>query len=316
MKQNKHRSSPPDAEASSVGLVIASHGRHCVVETPSGEHVMCHPRGKKNKVVVGDHVNWQISGDEGVIDLVQPRRNIFYRQDELRTKSFAANLDQVLVLVAAEPVFSEKQLARALIAAEAAKIRPIVALNKRDLAVPFATAWERLAPYRDMGYTVLSLGLEYDDGDALAPLKELLQGKSSLVLGPSGAGKSTMINRLVPGARALTREISQALNTGKHTTTTTSWYWLDDAKTSAIIDSPGFQEFGLHHIEPVQLPALMPDLRRHMSNCRFYNCTHLHEPGCGVRDEVKAPFQPGAISENRYAIYEALFEELSAPPRY
>ncbi|ARU05690.1 ribosome small subunit-dependent GTPase A [Comamonas serinivorans] len=310
----KHQ--PPSfhpASASQTGLVIASHGRHCVVETPDGERVICHPRGKKSAVVVGDRVAWQTSGDEGVIERVLERRNLLYRQDEIRTKSFAANIDLVLVLVAAEPVFSEKQLTRALIAAEAAHIQPLVALNKSDLTEPFAHAWARLAPYRDMGYAVVPLGLEHDADAELAPLRELLAGRATLVLGPSGAGKSTLINRLVPGAKALTREISQVLNTGKHTTTSTSWYWLDAARTTALIDSPGFQEFGLHHIEPAQLPAYMPDLRRHVKDCRFYNCTHLHEPGCGVRAEVVWPFEPGRISENRYAIYEELFAELSAP---
>ena len=134
------------------GLVVASHGRHCMVETPDGERRICHPRGKKNQVVVGDQVLWQAApagqGHEGTIEKVQARRNLFYRQDEIRTKSFAANLDQVLILVAAEPVFSESQLARALIAAEAAGIAPLIALNKTDLVEPFARAWERLLPYR------------------------------------------------------------------------------------------------------------------------------------------------------------------------
>ena len=309
----KRQRNAPSQEPAHEGRVIASHGRHCVVETPAGEHVICHPRGKKNAVVVGDLVHWQVSGDEGVIDRVQERRNLLYRQDEIRTKMFAANIDLVLVLVAAEPVFSEKQLTRALIAAEAAHIQPVIALNKSDLGESFAMAWARLAPYEDMGYPVIPLGLEHASEEELAPLRDLLAGRASLVLGPSGAGKSTLINRLVPGAKALTREISQVLNTGKHTTTTTSWYWIDEAKTTAIIDSPGFQEFGLYHIEPTQLPSYMPDLRRHVKDCRFYNCTHLHEPGCGVTAEVVWPFEPGKISENRYAIYEELFEELSAP---
>ena len=309
----KRQRNAPSQDPTHEGRVIASHGRHCVVETPAGEHVICHPRGKKNAVVVGDLVHWQVSGDEGVIDRVQERRNLLYRQDEIRTKMFAANIDLVLVLVAAEPVFSEKQLTRALIAAEAAHIQPVIALNKSDLGESFAMAWARLAPYEDMGYPVIPLGLEHASEEELEPLRGLLAGRASLVLGPSGAGKSTLINRLVPGAKALTREISQVLNTGKHTTTTTSWYWIDEAKTTAIIDSPGFQEFGLYHIEPTQLPSYMPDLRQHVKDCRFYNCTHLHEPGCGVTAEVVWPFEPGKISENRYAIYEELFEELSAP---
>src|SRR6218665_2484768 len=130
------------------GTVVASHGRHGMVETPDGEARIGHPRGKKSQAVVGDHVLWQAAppgqGAAGSIEKGLQRRNLFYRQDTIRTKSLAATRDQVLIRIAAEPVFSESQLARALIAAEAAGIRPLIALNKSDLAESFARAWERL----------------------------------------------------------------------------------------------------------------------------------------------------------------------------
>jgi len=294
------------------GLVVASHGRHCMVETPDGKRLICHPRGKKSQAVVGDRVLWQGSHDEGTIERVQERRNLFYRRDEIRTKSFAANLDQVLILVAAEPEFSEHQLARALIAAEAERIKPLIALNKSDLVEPFERAWARLLPYQQMHYGVLPLSLRLSGDVDRAKLLALMQGKTTLVLGPSGAGKSTLINLLVPGAAAQTGEISKALQSGKHTTTTTSWYWVDAERSTALIDSPGFQEFGLHHIEPMQLAACMPDLKAHLGDCKFYNCTHLHEPGCGVIPSVGAAGD-GGISPSRYRIYQDLFAELSQP---
>lgn len=301
------------------GLVVAGHGRHVWVETPDGRRLICHPRGKKGQAVVGDRVLWQATQDEGTIEKVEPRRNLFYRQDEIRTKSFAANLDQVLILIAAEPEYSESQLARALIAAEAEHIRPIIALNKSDLVQPFTQAWERLAVFRDMGYTVLPLALkprtetgQTDTGaNDLHTLTPLLARKTTLVLGPSGAGKSTLINRLVPGAQVLTNEISTALNSGKHTTTSTSLYWVDRASNTAVIDSPGFQEFGLNHIEPMHLASLMPDIKAFASDCKFYNCTHLHEPGCGVISTVKNTSDARGISARRYKIYSDLFAELS-----
>jgi len=114
----------------------------------------------------------------------------------------------------------------------------------------------------------------------------------------------------LPGAQVLTNEISQALNSGKHTTTSTSLYWVDEAKTTAVIDSPGFQEFGLNHIEPMHLASLMPDIKAQAGDCKFYNCTHLHEPGCGVLRALQAEGAP-AISANRYKIYGDLFAELS-----
>lgn len=291
---------------------MAAHGRHCLVEAPGGERLLCHPRGKKSLVVVGDRVRWMSSGDEGSVEQVLPRRNLLYRQDEIRTKSFAANLDLVLVLLAAEPEFSERQLTRALIAAHAEGITALIALNKQDLGAAFERAWQRLAPYRAMGEAVLPLSVQAGRADALAALTPHLQGKTTLVLGPSGAGKSTLINRLVPEAQAQTGAISTALNSGRHTTTSTTWYWLDPERTSALIDSPGFQEFGLHHIEATRLAHLMPDFEPLLGACRFYNCTHLHEPGCAVR----AAAQDGRISENRYRIYGELFQELSQPPRY
>ena len=301
------------------GIVVASHGRHCMVESPDGQRRICHPRGKKSQTVVGDRVLWQAAppgqGDEGTVEKVLERRNLLYRQDEIRTKSFAANLDQVLILIAAEPVFSESQLARALIAAEAAHITPLIALNKSDMVEPFARAWERLLPYRHMGegrhYGVLPLSLAQSGDVDRATLMEHLRGKTTLVLGPSGSGKSTLINLLVPGATVLTGEISQALNSGKHTTTSTTWYWVDSERSTALIDSPGFQEFGLHHIAPTQLAACMPDIAAHASHCKFYNCTHLHEPGCGVLDALKNGSGADGISANRYKIYSELFAELS-----
>ncbi len=318
MSKPKQRQAAPDAAVLEPGLVVATYGRHCLVETPEGRRLICHPRGKKNQVVVGDQVLWQIAGDEGSIEKLQERRNLFYRQDEIRTKSFAANLDRVLILIAADPEYSESQLSRALVAAEAERITPIIALNKSDLAQPFAQAWERLAPYRAMGYSVVPVSLNPRspvDDDGVAALCEHLTGHTTLVLGPSGSGKSTLINRLVPDAQVETGEISQALNSGKHTTTSTRWYWVpsldrSEART-ALIDSPGFQEFGLHHIEPTRLADCMPDLRRYLGGCKFYNCTHLHEPGCAVLAQVEGEQGTGTIRARRHRIYAQLFEELS-----
>jgi len=317
----KHSGKPagharPAVAGTEAGLVVAGFGRHVLVEKDNGERLICHPRGKKNQALVGDRVRWLPSEDEGTIEKVEPRGNLFYRQDEMRTKSFAANLDQVLILMAAEPEFSENQLTRALIAAEAAGIRPIIALNKSDLTEPFGRAWTKLAPYRAMGYQMLSLAIKPKAADdetqtSVVSLMPLMQGKKTLVLGPSGAGKSSLTNLLIPHAQVLTAEISQALNSGKHTTTSTTLYWIDADRTTALIDSPGFQEFGLHHIEPMHLAAYMPDIKAHAQSCKFYNCTHLHEPGCGVINELKSTDKASSISASRYRLYGDLFAELS-----
>lgn len=313
-----------------LGLIVAGHGRHYVVMTPEGREVICTPRGKKSDAVVGDRVRWRVTddrGNAGVLEAIEPRRNLFHRQDEWKTKSFAANLDRLIVLVAAEPVFSESQLARALIAAEEARIEVLILLNKIDL--PSADiARARLAPYKAMGYEVLEVALKSrggtgepnEDGSvdtaevieahrrhALGLLQPRLAQGSTLVLGPSGTGKSTLVNLLLPDANAQTGEISTALNSGRHTTTHTRWYWLDAARQGALIDSPGFQEFGIQQIARTDLAHWMPDLRAHLGHCRFHNCQHDHEPDCGVRAAVDA----GAITANRYRIYKELAEELT-----
>ncbi len=288
--------------------MVAGHGRHYTVEQDAGQRLTCHPRGKRSECVVGDRVRWQPttdSGEEGVIDAVEPRRNLLYRQDEWKTKAFAANLDQILVMVASEPVFSESQLARALIAARSAGIVARILLNKTDLP-SIAEARARLAPYLAMGVAVDELSLKARPAEAIAQLGPLLAGRASLVLGPSGTGKSSLINLLVPEARAAVGEISQALNSGRHTTTHTQWHWIERSAGTALIDSPGFQEFGLRQIAAQELPRLMPDLAAHTPQCRFYNCSHQHEPGCGVRAAVER----GEISESRYRIYGEILREL------
>jgi len=295
----------PAPSTLALARVVGVHGRHSVIETADGTRMLAHGRGKKSEVIVGDHVRWQVSGDEGVIESFEPRTSLLKRQDEWRSKNFAANIDLLLIMVATDPPYSESQLTRALIAAEDGRIAVKIVLNKIDLPEA-AAARERLAPYRKMGYDVLEVAVKTDPAGTQALLGPLLEGKTTLVLGPSGMGKSTLVNLLVPHADAQVGEISKALKSGKHTTTTTTWYWLDDARHSALIDSPGFQEFGIHHIKSADLGALMLDYGMYLGDCKFANCTHRHEPACGVR----AAIARGDISPSRERIYEELMGEL------
>jgi ribosome biogenesis GTPase len=154
---------------------------------------------------------------------------------------------------------------------------------------------------------VIEMALKTDPAGSTARLLTRLAGCTTLVLGASGMGKSTLINLLVPAAAAQVGEISKALAAGRHTTTTSTWYWLDDEHLGALIDTPGFQEFGLRHIAPERLASLMPDFTAALGQCRFQNCSHRHEPGCGVR----AAMERGEISAPRQRIYEMLYDELS-----
>jgi ribosome biogenesis GTPase len=290
------------------GLVVGAHGRHFIVEAADRQRVLCHRRGKKTDCVVGDRVHWQRAGDGGVIEAVLPRRSLLWRQDRWRSKSFAANIDQLLVIVAASPPMAESLLARALIAAAHAGVAAHLLLNKTDL--PEADeAQRRLEPYRRMGIPVYATSLKQDKAAARGLLQPLLASRVTLLLGASGVGKSTLINAVVADAAAQVGEISRALNSGRHTTTTTSWYWLDSGHDAAVLDSPGFQEFGLQQIEAADLARWLPDVAAYAAHCRFVNCTHRSEPDCAVR----AAAQRGEVAPGRLRLYEQLYEELSQP---
>ena len=295
-----------------TGRVVAAHGRHYAVELDGGGVRQCYPRGKKaGAAAVGDRVRIRPQGrDEGAIEAVLPRANLLYRSDEMRTKQFAANVDLLIVVVAVRPQFSDDLLGRALAGAWAAGVQPLIVLNKVDLADGLDAARRRLAPVARLGVPVLELSAL--DGAAVhAALAERLAGRTSLLLGQSGMGKSTLLNALAPQAQAATREHSEALGTGRHTTTSTRLYHLPPPGGD-LIDSPGFQAFGLQHLTPGDIERGFPEFAGPARLCRFYNCAHRHEPGCGVL----AALQAGDIDPSRHALYERLLQEHEAAQRY
>lgn len=294
------------------GRVIAAHGRHYEVELEDGSLRQCYPRGKKAAAAaVGDYVTIAPEGlDGGSIAAVRERSNLLYRSDAMRTKQFAANVDRLLIVVAVQPTFSDDLLGRALAGAWSVGIEPLILLNKTDLAEGLDLAETRLAPYERLGVPVLRLSA-HDNEATRARLAPELAGRTSLLLGQSGMGKSTLLNALAPEAGAATREHSTALDTGRHTTTSTRLYHLP-APGGDLIDSPGFQAFGLQHLSAGDIERGFPEFAPHIPSCRFYNCTHRREPGCGVL----AALEDGAIDTGRYALYLRLLDDLEAGQRY
>ncbi|MBY4896437.1 ribosome small subunit-dependent GTPase A [Cupriavidus sp. AU9028] len=295
-----------------AALIVAAHGRHYVIELQDEARTRLHgfPRGKKSDCAVGDHVMVEMTAaDQCVIVEVRERRNLLHRSDQFKSKLLAANIDQVAIVLATEPGFSEDLLGRALVAAEALGIRPLVLLNKVDLTARLAEAQGRLDLYRELGYDTLALSVHGDPDGARALLQPQLAGKATILIGQSGMGKSSLLNLLIPGVEAQTREISAKLDSGKHTTTFTRLYHLpaEWGQGGALIDSPGFQEFGLHHLSEGMLERAFPEFRPRLTACRFYNCHHLNEPGCGVLEAV----QTGQISPRRHQLYAQLVHEAS-----
>jgi ribosome biogenesis GTPase len=251
----------------------------------------------KSEIACGDRVDIkQTSDDQGVIEAIQPRSSLLYRSNEIRQKLIAANVDQLIIVVATEPAFSDELIARALVAAESEEIEPLIVLNKCDLTDNLGAARQRLAVLVGLGYRVLELSaLEHAED-----LRPHLANRTSVLVGQSGMGKSTLVNALLPDAKAATREISLALDSGKHTTTHATLYHLD--ADSHLIDSPGLQEFGLGHLDRQDIENAFPEFRPFHGQCRFRDCLHNREPDCALIAAVDAK----KIDKSRFLTYHRI----------
>ena len=281
--------------------IITSYGRRYIVRTPAGQLYDATTRKKRVDFACGDWVDMVVqNAKQAVIEDFQPRKSLLYRQDAWKTKLIAANVERLFIVLAAVPSPSEILLQRALLAAEAGEIEPFIVLNKTDLAE--TALWrERLAFYQDLGYPLI----EVSALNSVEPLRPLLAGYTSIFLGQSGMGKSTLTNALLGEALARTNDISAALDSGRHTTTHAQLYDLAD--NTFLIDSPGLQEFGVHHLAVPDLLHYFPDMRHLIGQCRFHNCTHRQEPNCAI----KAAVEQGAVAASRLAYIQRITDELS-----
>ncbi len=284
--------------------IIAAFGRQYLAELPGGEIVTCLTRGKRSDVACGDQVDILPTAEaQGVIETIRPRTSLLYRSDAYRQKIIAANVTQIIIVVAAEPPFSDELLARCLVAAYDQKLEVLIVLNKCDLIAQADFARQQLSAYYNIGYRILEVAATQN----AAPLLPFLQGHTSVLVGQSGMGKSTLINGLLPEARAATREISIALNSGKHTTTHARLYHLNEQ--SHLIDCPGVQMFGLHHLSFGEIELGFIEFTPYLGKCRFHDCHHTHEPNCALQNAVAA----GKIDARRFKLFHEISSEKLKP---
>ncbi len=280
------------------GQVIAAFGRHYEIEIPDKTTLSCVTRGKKTGLACGDLVEIQpTTPGQGVIEKIQTRSTLLFRSDAFKEKIIAANVSQIIIVVAPVPSFSEELINRCLVAAESQGIKVIIVLNKADLIEPTRIAAKRLSLYESLGYPVIQLSAQQD----ISLLQPYLNDNISVLAGQSGMGKSTLLNVLVPEAKRATAEISVALDSGCHTTTHTHLYHLNDSD-SHIIDSPGIQEYGLHHIKDESLAWGFIEFHPYIGQCKFNNCRHISEPGCALKLAV----DEGKIDTRRLGFYHKL----------
>ena len=302
------------AVESFFGTVVRSTGSWYEVINGS-QRVQCRIRGKlrlkgvrsTNPVVVGDIVKCEADEQgEYVISAIEPRRNYIIRRASNLSKEshiIAANIDQALLVATIfSPETATEFIDRFLVTCEAYKVPVTILLAKIDLARQNPEAVEEFhAIYESAGYRVIDVSAT--EGEGVEQVRDMLRGRTTLLSGNSGVGKSTLVAAVEPGLDIRTGEISQSHHKGKHTTTFSTMYPL--AEGGYIIDTPGIKGFGLIDIEEAELAHYFPEMMRYLPECRFYNCSHTHEPHCAVVEAVKS----GEIAYSRYESYLKIMDE-------
>ena len=294
------RAVPVDSVAGTLedGLVTAARRRHYAVLLDTGEVVECVLKGRSSTLACGDRVRVARMAGGGSIESVLPRTTLLYRSDEFREKLIAANVTQVIGVVAPDITVDEELVNRWIVGAEAQRCRFVLAANKSDQP-GFAAFLARLQPFAELGYAVVPVSAQQD----LTPLLPLLRGERTVLIGQSGMGKTTILNAVAPHAQAKTATISEALSTGRHTTSQSTLYPLPDSNGGGwIVDSPGMKAFGLAHLTPDAIIDAFVELRPLIGQCRFRDCRHDREPGCAVLDAIER----GTVAPHRVALMRSM----------
>ena len=288
-------------------IVISNFGNEVLIRDESGEDFRAVTRSQLPALVSGDHVHWQLTIDEtAVIEQLSPRHGVLSRSTKNNPdKIVVSNVDKVLIVCAIKPAFKTGLIDRYLVASELAGITPVIVVNKADLLSEdkYDKVVNSLAMYEQIGYDIYYISTK--EHSNIAQLRNGLLNSTAVLVGQSGVGKSSIIRSLVPDATPTVADVSDATNKGKHTTSNSTLYDLD--QSTHIIDSPGIREFGLKPLSPQQLSHGFREFRPYLGQCKFRDCTHHLEPGCAIARAVKA----GKISQKRWDSYQAIAASFS-----
>ncbi len=302
-KNQKRYRQPTELENNATtadGLIIRRFSRHAIVEAPSGVRIHCSIRPNIDSLVAGDRIVWQLEGEkQGVVVSRYPRQSVLGRPDKQgQIKPVAANITQVMIVIAPKPEVSWPLIDSYLVMTEYLNLQACIILNKTDL--PSNQIKDRLLrQYQSLGYPVVFTSHEDEKGYKL--LQNLLDNQTSVFVGQSGVGKSSLISQILPlETKIHTAAISEHANLGKHTTSSSCLYHLPTG--GALIDSPGIRELGLWHMQATEIANGYREFRPYLSQCKFRNCNHLNTIGC----ELIAAVKDKQIARDRYENYVKL----------